>query len=78
MSGSDDPSGLADTILHALAREPLDTHQLCADLAVTSPTIVDAELKALITAGLIYPMTVQSGRQAWGLTARGRWHTPHS
>jgi predicted ArsR family transcriptional regulator len=65
------PDGLAGELLLALRSEPLDVHQLAAELAVI-PVAVSAELEGLIEAGLIHAVTVESGRQAWGLTVRGR------
>jgi predicted transcriptional regulator len=71
VSGSDGLSASARELLLALRREPLDVHQLAADLAATR-TVVTAELQALIQAGPVHGVTVDSGRQAWGLTIRGR------
>jgi hypothetical protein len=68
---SDGLSASAREFLQALRSEPLEVHQLAVDLAVI-PVAVTAELEGLINAGLIHAVTVESGRQAWGLTIRGR------
>ena len=68
MSGID---GLGPDLLRALRDEPLDVHQLAAELAVI-PVAVTAELKALSEAGLIHGVTMETGNQAWGLTLKGR------
>lgn len=71
MSGSDRLSASARQLLLALGSEPLDIHQLAADLVATR-VVVAAELQMLVKAGLVHAVTTQSGRQAWGLTVRGR------
>jgi predicted ArsR family transcriptional regulator len=71
VSGSDGLSASARAFLLALRGGPLDVHQLVAELAVI-PVAVAAELEGLIEAGLVHAVTVESGRQAWGLTIRGR------
>ena len=58
-------------LLHALRAEPLDAHQLASELAWTEPR-VRGTLDEVIDAGLVRGATVESGRQAWGLTIRGR------
>jgi predicted ArsR family transcriptional regulator len=73
VSGSDGLSASAREFLQALRSGPLDVQQLAADLAVI-PVAVTAELEGLIEAGLVHAVTVDSGRQAWGLTIRGRTH----
>jgi len=71
MSGGDGIDGLGRELLCVLRDEPLDVHQLAADLGVIL-VAVTAELKALIHAGLVHAMTAADGRQAWGLTVKGR------
>jgi predicted ArsR family transcriptional regulator len=71
MSGAGELDGFAHELLVALRHEPLDVHQLAAELAVI-PVAVTAELEGLIEFGLVHGVTVDSGRQAWGLTIRGR------
>jgi hypothetical protein len=71
VSGSDGLSASAREFLLALRGEPLDVDRLAADLAVI-PVAVTVELEGLIKAGLVHAVTVESGRQAWGLTIRGR------
>ncbi len=71
MSGADGFSGSALELLLALRSEPLDVDQLAAELALI-PVAVTAELEGLIEAGLIHAVAVESGRQVWGLTIRGR------
>lgn len=71
MSGPDRLSASAREFLQALYGEPLDVHQLAAELAVI-PVAVMSELEGLIDAGLVHAVTMESGRQAWGLTVRGR------
>jgi predicted ArsR family transcriptional regulator len=72
VSGSSDGlSASQRELLLALRREPLDVHQLAADLAVTRVAVA-AELDVLIEFGLVHGVTVDSGRQASGLTVRGR------
>ncbi len=44
----------------------------CPALGHTGAVPVTAELEGLIEAGLVHAVTVESGRQAWGLTIRGR------
>ena len=61
---------LGRDVLLALRDEPLDVHQLAAELAVI-PVAVTAELRALSEAGLIHE-TTETGRQAWSLTVKGR------
>jgi len=61
---------LGRDVLRALRDEPLDVHQLAAELAVI-PVAVTAELRALSEAGLIHE-TMETGRQAWSLTVKGR------
>jgi hypothetical protein len=68
---ADGLDGLARELLKALRGEPLDVRQLAVELAVI-PVAVTGELNALIEAGLVHPVTVESGRQAWGLTVKGR------
>jgi hypothetical protein len=68
MSGID---GLGPDLLRALRDEPLDVHQLAAELAVI-PVAVTTELKALMDRGLVPGVTMESGRRAWGLTVKGR------
>jgi hypothetical protein len=65
-------SAVGFELLLAVRAEPLDVHQLCADLAA-SPTVVTGALEGLIEAGLVHGVTVKDGRQQWGLTVRGRW-----
>jgi hypothetical protein len=67
------PDDVPGELLLALWFEPLDVHQLAADLAA-APFVVGAELQMLIEAGLVHAVTVDSGRQVWGLTVRGRSH----
>jgi hypothetical protein len=55
----------------ALRDEPLDVHQRAPELAVI-PVVVTAELKELMDRGLVHGVTMESGRQAWGLTVKGR------
>jgi predicted transcriptional regulator len=62
---------LGRDVLRALRDEPLDVHQLAAELAVI-PVAVTAELRALSEAGVIHGVTMETGRQAWGLTVSGR------
>ncbi|HUA49376.1 MAG TPA: ArsR family transcriptional regulator [Solirubrobacteraceae bacterium] len=62
---------LGRDVLRALRNEPLDVHQLAAELAVI-PVAVTAELRALSEAGLIHGETMETGRQAWSLTVKGR------
>jgi len=62
---------LGRDVLRALRDEPLDVHQLAAELAVI-PVAVTAELRALSEAGLIRGVTMETGSQAWGLTLNGR------
>ena len=61
----------ARDLLLALRADPLDVRQLAVDLAVI-PVAVTGELKALTEAGLVHAVTMDSGRQGWGLTIRGR------
>jgi hypothetical protein len=63
--------GLGRDVLRALRDEPLDVQQLAVELAVIS-VAVTAELRALSEAGLIHGVTMETGRQAWGLTVKGR------
>ena len=63
--------GLRRDVPRALRHEPLDVNQLAAELAVI-PVAVTAELRALSEAGLIHGVTMETGRQAWGLTVKGR------
>jgi predicted ArsR family transcriptional regulator len=70
MSTSGGLSPLAGELLLALRSEPLDVDQLAAALGVI-PAAVMAELQGLMKAGLIDAASVESGRQAWGLTAEG-------
>lgn len=72
MSASGGLSPFAGELLLALRCEPVDVDQLAAALGVI-PAAVMAELEALIEAGLVGAVTVESGRQAWGLTVKGRW-----
>ena len=58
-------------VLRALRDEPLDVHQLAAELAVI-PVAVTTELKALMDRGLVPGVTMETGSQAWGLTLEGR------
>ena len=72
MSSADGLDGLGRDLLRALHDEPLDVHQLAAELAVV-PVAVTAELKALMDRGLIHGVTISwSGRRAWGHTRKGR------
>ncbi len=71
MIAPDGLSALARELLLALRSEPLDVHQLTADLGASS-VMIAAELEMLIEFGLVHGVTVESGRQAWGLTVRGR------
>jgi predicted transcriptional regulator len=63
--------GLGRDVLRALRDESLDVNQLAAELAVI-PVPVTAELRALGDAGLIHGVAMETGRQAWGLTVKGR------
>jgi predicted transcriptional regulator len=60
-----DLDGLGRELLRALRAEPLDVHQLAAEIAVI-PVAVTTELKALADRGLVHGVTMESGRQAWG------------
>lgn len=71
MSGSDGLSISERELLLALGAGPLDVDQLAAELGA-APVVVAAELQALSQAGLVHGVTVLGGRQAWGLTVRGR------
>ena len=62
----------AHAVLIALRSQPLDVHQMRADLAA-SPTEIISELRALLEMGLVHARTEQGGRQVWVLTVRGRW-----
>ena len=77
MSESDELSTAAQAILIALRSEPLDVHQMRADLAA-SPAQIVGELRALLGKGLVHAATVKDGRQVWGLTVKGRWRTENS
>jgi hypothetical protein len=64
--------GLARELLKALRDEPLEVHQLAAELTGI-PVAVTAEPKALMNRGLIRSVTISwSGCQAWGLTRKGQ------
>jgi predicted ArsR family transcriptional regulator len=68
------PGGLspfAGELVLALRSEALDVDELAAALGVI-PAAVMAELEALLEAGLVGVVTVESGRQVWGLTMNGR------
>jgi len=71
MSGSDALSALARRFLLALRSEPLDVDQLAVELGVI-PAAVMSELQALIEAGFVQAVRMESGRQAWRLTGPGR------
>jgi predicted ArsR family transcriptional regulator len=71
VNGPGEPDGLARELLMALRSEPLDVHQLAVDLGVI-PVTVMAELEWLVELGLVHAVAVESGRQAWGLTVKGR------
>jgi hypothetical protein len=62
---------LGHELLRALREEPLDVHNLAAQLAVI-PVAVTAKLGALMESALVHGVTMESGRQAWGLTVKGR------
>jgi len=71
VSDADGIDGLARELLRALRDEPLDVHQLAVQLAVI-PVAVTAELTALMRSGLVHGVTMERGRQAWGLTVKAR------
>ena len=71
MSGGGSIDRLGRELLLALRDEPLDVHQLAAELAVI-PVAVTAELTALMGSGLVHGATMESGRHAGGLTVKGR------
>jgi predicted ArsR family transcriptional regulator len=70
VSASGGLSSFAGELLIALRSEPLDVDQLAAALGVI-PAAVMAELEGLMEARVVHPVTVDSGRQAWGLTVKG-------
>jgi DNA-binding HxlR family transcriptional regulator len=71
MSSGDGLDGLGHELLRSLRDEPLDVHQIAADLGLI-PGVINAELKGLMDHGLVHGVTTESGRQAWGLTVTGR------
>jgi predicted ArsR family transcriptional regulator len=70
VSASGGLSPFAGELLLALCSEALDVEQLAAALGVI-PAAVMADLERLIAAGLIDAVSMESGRRAWGLTAKG-------
>jgi predicted transcriptional regulator len=58
VSGADGSEGLGRALLRALHDEPLDVHQLAADVGVIT-VAVTAELNTLIDAGLVHAMRVR-------------------
>jgi predicted ArsR family transcriptional regulator len=71
MSTADGIDGLGRELLRALRAEPLDVPQLAVDLGVI-PVAVTTEVDALMERGLVHGVTVERGRQAWGLTIKDR------